>query len=392
MAIGATLLILAAITSALKFQWRLKRSHHVQSIRLGRRTVNLYKNDEIRLPLSTGIFRGKIFVPPAWDSWSNQCRNLILAHEMGHLKRRDSLVQALQIFALACYWFHPFVWILNRKLNEFREMACDDMSIQASNSTSLVYSRYLVKIAEGTVKSMIGCSTASALIGRKHKLLKRIKYQLKEDTMISKKRIRLVSAALLLLILSLSWNLTGAKAEKPDSRNKSIRIDVKSEREIIIKGQTTTLADFEQSLKKIMGDVDEKTVFRLKLDKAVTMNTINQLHRMLVEKDLLKIKYESDNRQNTGLMLPLKDAKAKLDKIPAKNIAVVYVDASGGTTIDGAAIAESDFLSTMKQRLSKNKLLVIKLQTHQDTLVGDYINVLNRLKDAGAQRICVGDE
>jgi TonB family protein len=55
----------------------------------------------------------------------------VLLHELVHVERRDNLYGNLQT-ALAClYWFHPLVWLFNRRLLEERELACDERVLEA---------------------------------------------------------------------------------------------------------------------------------------------------------------------------------------------------------------------------------------------------------------------
>jgi len=51
---------------------------------------------------------------------------VILAHELCHVRRRDNLAAALHMVVEAIFWFHPLVWWLEARMMEERERACDE--------------------------------------------------------------------------------------------------------------------------------------------------------------------------------------------------------------------------------------------------------------------------
>ncbi|MBO0861117.1 MAG: M56 family metallopeptidase, partial [Chloracidobacterium sp.] len=53
----------------------------------------------------------------------------VLAHELFHIKRFDNLFGALQMFVCCLFWFHPLVWLIDRRLIEEREVMCDERVI-----------------------------------------------------------------------------------------------------------------------------------------------------------------------------------------------------------------------------------------------------------------------
>jgi len=206
--LGTVICLLIPLISTALLRHRLKGtetvSHENDKNLLS--SIQVIKSDQISMPLTIGINPKKIFVPPLWDQWSEECRGMILRHELAHINRRDGLVQLLQSMVQAIYFFHPLVWLLSKKMNEYREMACDDSTVGQDKHTSVEYSRYLVEIAEEITQNQLGCSSASALIRQKHQLLNRVKYQM-EDAMtnLSKRKVGIVFIGLILLTAGLSW-------------------------------------------------------------------------------------------------------------------------------------------------------------------------------------------
>ena len=50
---------------------------------------------------------------------------LILAHELGHLRRRDHWVRALKLLVSTLYWWNPLVWVIRRRLHQTEDLCCD---------------------------------------------------------------------------------------------------------------------------------------------------------------------------------------------------------------------------------------------------------------------------
>src|SRR5207248_8552793 len=81
---------------------------------------------------------------------------VILAHELWHVRRRDNLAAALHMVVEAIFWFHPLVWWLGARLVEERERACDEEVLQ-SGSERQVYAESILKICEFCVGSSLAC-------------------------------------------------------------------------------------------------------------------------------------------------------------------------------------------------------------------------------------------
>lgn len=76
-------------------------------------------------PITAGWLHARIIVPPEWTSWTEQQRNLILAHEQEHLRRHHSFFQWVALLNRGVFWFHPLAWWLERRIAELAEQSCD---------------------------------------------------------------------------------------------------------------------------------------------------------------------------------------------------------------------------------------------------------------------------
>ena len=109
--------------------------------------VALLESTAIDDPVTVGLFHPAIILPskvmPALDEADLAA---IVAHEYGHICRKDFLVQFLcQLIALPVAW-HPGVRYLKSRISQTRELACDDYAV-ARLGKRIVYARALLRLA-----------------------------------------------------------------------------------------------------------------------------------------------------------------------------------------------------------------------------------------------------
>lgn len=105
-------------------------------------------SDLVTTPLVVGFFRPVILLPVATvNGLSTEQLEMIIAHEMAHIKRNDHRLVFLQRFAETVLFFHPAVWIMSRWLDREREDACDDMVLE-SGATRSDYAETLVAASQ----------------------------------------------------------------------------------------------------------------------------------------------------------------------------------------------------------------------------------------------------
>ena len=69
-----------------------------------------------------------------------------LCHEMAHIRRHDYLVNLICEFAFLPITFHPVAWLVRRRIEETRELACDEAAAGQLVSAS-DYARSLLSLA-----------------------------------------------------------------------------------------------------------------------------------------------------------------------------------------------------------------------------------------------------
>ena len=111
-------------------EWLDLASDCARALGLERR-FDLWSSDRIPMPCAWGLVRARVMIPSCANAWSYERRRAVLLHELGHVVRRDCLVQTLAQVACALYWFHPLAWLSARQLRVERERACDDLVLAA---------------------------------------------------------------------------------------------------------------------------------------------------------------------------------------------------------------------------------------------------------------------
>ncbi len=205
LSVPALLLLFWALGAALHFGvWLFQsaRFHHrlnLEPLNATCENIPLFASSRVQTPMTLGLPRPRLVVPETWQNWPRRSRDLIMKHELAHIHRRDNLTRVLQMLVRSLYVFHPLVWLFSNKMDELREMACDDAAT-SGKATSIEYARALLHIAEQLLPEPAPESIhASALIRQKHELYNRITYQM-EDVMKRQTQHRLLLLVLLLVV------------------------------------------------------------------------------------------------------------------------------------------------------------------------------------------------
>ena len=96
----------------------------------------------------------------------------ILAHEIGHIKRYDYLVNMLQMFVETLLFYHPAVWWTSKRIRIERELCCDDLAVSFSGN-AMRYARALTTLEKLRLRapSVAMASTGGPLLFRIQRLV-----------------------------------------------------------------------------------------------------------------------------------------------------------------------------------------------------------------------------
>ncbi|MFN0249769.1 MAG: penicillin-binding transpeptidase domain-containing protein [Kofleriaceae bacterium] len=112
----------------------------------GARTVEIRSTAALDTPAVTGVFRPVILLPREADAWTDERRELVIAHELAHVARRDCLASVIAQLAVAMHWFDPLAWLCVRRLRIERELAADDHVLDRG-ATASSYAEHLLALA-----------------------------------------------------------------------------------------------------------------------------------------------------------------------------------------------------------------------------------------------------
>ena len=112
------------------------------------RAVAVLQSALVKTPLVIGYFRPLVLLPLCIVTGLPEGQlELVLAHELAHIRRHDYLVNLLQTLVETLFFYHPAVWWLSRQIRHERENCCDDVAISLSGSRA-DYGRALLAIEE----------------------------------------------------------------------------------------------------------------------------------------------------------------------------------------------------------------------------------------------------
>lgn len=174
-----------------------------EKVRL-RRNIQIY---EISFPggaFTVGYFHPVIMIP---ENLGRQQRDIVLLHEMYHIKRNDVLFKFLAAAAVCIHWFNPLIYLLPGLVNRDCELNCDERVIgNLSREERLLYGREIYRqgaLAQEERDVLVRLSgdrtlTKTSLIGE------RVKNIMKENRRNISRTAKCLMGVLTLVILIIS--------------------------------------------------------------------------------------------------------------------------------------------------------------------------------------------
>ncbi|MEK4061345.1 MULTISPECIES: M56 family metallopeptidase [Paenibacillus] len=177
-----------------------------------KRKIPLYTGSRAKSPFLSGVFRPWIYVPElALQELTSPQLLHILAHELAHYKRRDTLWNLLGSAAAAIHWPNPLSWLGLHKMKTDRELACDAYVLDVlGEEEAAAYGLTLVEFLKQFSK---GRTDREVLyfFGSQHR--QQITRRVSMIHSFKKGSYRISAAAVLLLILLSVVTLTNASGD-----------------------------------------------------------------------------------------------------------------------------------------------------------------------------------
>ena len=154
--------------------WQQALARLVARAGLGR-PVGLRASALVPSPLVIGYLKPVILLPLSVASGLRPAElEMILAHELAHVLRRDYLFNFVQTLAETVFFYHPAVWFLAAVLHAERENCCDDLAAQLGGNPRQL-ARALAALAELTAEAAPLPRLALAAGLRRDSLLSRVR-------------------------------------------------------------------------------------------------------------------------------------------------------------------------------------------------------------------------
>ena len=169
------------------------------------RRVAIAVTDRVAQPVLVGIVRPMILLPwAALHGWRADQIEMVLVHELAHVRRWDNLVNLGQRIVESVLFYHPAVWLVSRWLRHDREECCDAVVV-AQTGEPAEYANLLLSVAS-QLKPRRSLLTASAMA--QHPLTRRIRrlLQLEDDPMLVSRTSLLMGVAALVVAAVVAAN------------------------------------------------------------------------------------------------------------------------------------------------------------------------------------------
>ncbi|OEK06960.1 M56 family metallopeptidase [Roseivirga misakiensis] len=183
---------------------KLKKEFSIRS------EVLLRESSMVLSPMVSGYFKPMIIFPIGLiQGLTSDEVEVILAHELAHLKRNDFIVSLIITALRSIYFYHPAYWWLQSQLDNEREYASDEM-VMSKQSNGLLLVKALAKTQEYTMTTpAVGFAGNS-----KNQLLKRVNRIMKKQ-----QRPNWLSGLVTVLVLGSAFMLM-SQSQKKESDNK----------------------------------------------------------------------------------------------------------------------------------------------------------------------------
>ena len=133
-----------------------------------RHPVRVLESRPGSMPMTFGLLRPAVFMPPEAAAWSEERRRVVLLHELAHVRRGDTATHLLARTTLSLNWWNPLAWSAWREFLKERERSTDDLVLNAGARAS-DYAGHLLEVAR-TLQSAPATAWAAVAMARRSQL------------------------------------------------------------------------------------------------------------------------------------------------------------------------------------------------------------------------------
>jgi beta-lactamase regulating signal transducer with metallopeptidase domain len=206
-------------TSEAGVQWQRAAKRISDALGL-RRAVRLLESAAVEVPSVLGALRPVILLPASTLTGLTPDQiEMVLAHELAHIRRHDFLINLLQAFVETLMFYHPAVWWMSRSVRIERENCCDDLAVAVCGNP-IQYARALTRLEElrGGALPVVVAANGGSLLDR----IRRIATGRAESTSAS---ARWAAAVVMFVVLGIAIAVPSlpALAQRDDPPAKAVK-------------------------------------------------------------------------------------------------------------------------------------------------------------------------
>ncbi len=165
-----------------------------------KRRVFLYEATEGEHTITFGFFRPVIVC--GRETTSREAE-LLVRHELVHIRRRDALWKMLIQLAVMMHWCNPMVWILRRDFEQVCECSCDETVMQDKSDEEVAeYLRLMIEEALEKKTEKVSLRWKAGFGDNAQKIKERM------DNLMNRKRWNRVAAVTLVAALAFANSMT----------------------------------------------------------------------------------------------------------------------------------------------------------------------------------------
>jgi len=131
-----------------------------------RRAVRLVESAAVEVPAVIGWLRPVILLPASTlTGLAPRQIEMVLAHELAHIRRHDFFVNLLQAVVETLMFYHPAVWWMSHRVRIERENCCDDLAVAVCGD-AIQYARALARLEELRAPEIAMAANGGSLLDR----------------------------------------------------------------------------------------------------------------------------------------------------------------------------------------------------------------------------------
>lgn len=153
--------ITVIVRAMVYFHFLSKRNCHL----IKKNKYDFYVSSQIISPCSMGIVKKKIILPQSFSSLTSSEQEIIIQHEILHIKLNHLEILTLMNLIQTIYWFNPVVYLTSRLLREQMEYCVDEkMNENQTIPFQKMYCECLLKLSGNQMVNQLSFSNKKSVV------------------------------------------------------------------------------------------------------------------------------------------------------------------------------------------------------------------------------------